>query len=122
MTDDMMLRFAYGANILILLPVVSALLLSGTSALFGPDVEDSAGLRLLVAALWGAILLCSAIGLAFPRPMMAILILQVIYKTGWLLTFVLPALRASEPVPWGPAITFVPIVLMWPVILIRTLA
>lgn len=119
MTDDMLLRLAYGANILILLPVVTALLWSGTAAVFGPGVAESAGLRLLVAALWGAILLCSVIGLAWPRPMMGILLLQILYKTGWLLTFVLPAIRASEPVPWGPTLVFIPIILLWPLILIR---
>ncbi|WP_282946630.1 MULTISPECIES: hypothetical protein [unclassified Sphingopyxis] len=119
MTDDMLLRLAYGANILILLPVVTALLWSGTAAVFGPGVPESAGLRLLVAALWGAILLCSVIGLAWPRPMMGILLLQILYKTGWLLTFVLPAIRASEPVPWGPTLVFIPIILLWPLILIR---
>lgn len=119
MTDDMLLRLAYGANILILLPVVTALLWSGTAAVFGPGVPESTGLRLLVAALWGAILLCSVIGLAWPRPMMGILLLQILYKTGWLLTFVLPAIRASEPVPWGPTLVFIPIILLWPLILIR---
>lgn len=51
--------------------------------------------------------------------MMGILLLQILYKTGWLLTFVLPAIRASEPVPWGPTLVFIPIILLWPLILIR---
>lgn len=118
----MLLRACYAANIVILVPVVLALHLSGTRAVFGPGVADSPGLRLLVAALWGAILLCSLMGLAWPRAMAAILVLQVVYKTAWLATFAIPAWRAGMPVPWGPALTFVPIVLLWPVALIRTTA
>ncbi|MCH4892308.1 MULTISPECIES: hypothetical protein [unclassified Sphingomonas] len=121
MNGETLLRLAYTANILILLPVVIALHMRGTAAVFGPGVPDSAALRLLVAALWGAILLCSVVGLAWPRAMAGVLVLQVIYKTAWLLTFVLPAWRAGAPVPWGPALTFLPIVLFWPVILLRSL-
>lgn len=116
------LRLAYAANILILVPVVGALLWSGTAAVFGAGIPDSPPLRLLVAALWGAILLCSVLGLAQPRAMAGVLVLQVLYKTGWLATFVLPAWRAGDPVPWGPAFTFVPIVLLWPVLLWRAFA
>ncbi|GJE01189.1 hypothetical protein [Methylobacterium isbiliense] len=122
MSGDLLLRLAYAANILILLPVVTALHWRGTAGVFGPEVADSPALRLLVAALWGAILVCSAIGLAWPRVMVGILVLQVVYKSIWLVTFVLPVWRAGDPVPWGPALTFVPIVLLWPVILLRNLS
>ena len=117
MTADLALRLAYGANIVILTPVVAALLTGPAQRVFGPATPDVPGLRLLVAALWGAILLCSVVGLLRPSAMAAILLLQVIYKAAWLALFVVPAIRTADPVPWGPAITFVPIVLIWPFIL-----
>jgi hypothetical protein len=122
MTADLLLRLAYGANILILLPVLVALSARGTASVFGPGVPDSPALRLLVASLWSAILVCSVLGLGWPRQMSAILLLQVIYKTAWLATFVIPAWRNGAPVPWGPALTFVPIILLWPIILFRNLS
>ncbi len=111
------LRLAYGANIVILTPVVALLLTGPANRVFGPGTPDIASLRLLVAAMWGAILLCSVFGLFRPQPMAAILVLQVIYKSVWLAIYVIPAIRAHAPVPWGPAITFVPIILVWPIIL-----
>lgn len=118
MTLDVLLRAAYGANILILVPVVAALFTTASpAAVFGPGVSESPGLRLLVASLWAAILLCSVFGLFAPRAFVAILLLQVIYKSTWLLAYVLPVWRSGEAVPWGPAVTFALIVLIWPVIL-----
>lgn len=100
MNVDLLLRLAYGANILILMPVVLALVgTGGPTAVFGPGVADSPVLRTLVASLWGAILVCSGLGLFAPREFVAILLLQVIYKSAWLLAFVLPAWRAGDPVP-----------------------
>ncbi|OBV10974.1 hypothetical protein [Erythrobacter dokdonensis] len=117
MTADLALRLAYCANIAILAPVVTLLLTGPAHRVFGAATPDIASLKLLVAALWGAILLCSVAGLFRPQAMVAILLLQVIYKSAWLAGFVIPAMRAGEAVPWGPAITFVPIVLIWPFIL-----
>jgi hypothetical protein len=117
MTVELFMRLAYGANIVILTPVVTALLTGPAARIFGPQTPDVASMKLLIASLWGAILACSVIGLFQPRAMMAILALQVIYKAAWLLLFVLPAWRGGDPVPWGPALVFVPIVLLWPFII-----
>lgn len=48
--------------------------------------------------------------------MSPLLLIQVIYKTLWLLTFVLPLLIAgrSGEVPWGISLTFLVIVLSYP--------
>lgn len=118
MNTDIFLRAAYIANILILLPVVVTLVATRSpAAVFGAGVIESPALRLLVASLWGAILACSVFGLFAPRAFVAILVLQVIYKSAWLLAFVLPAWRNGEAVPWGPAVTFAVIVLIWPIII-----
>ncbi|MCU0948391.1 MAG: hypothetical protein MUF47_09090 [Porphyrobacter sp.] len=118
MKADLALRLAYCVNIAILAPVVALLLTGPAYRVFGPSTPDVASLKLLVAAIWCAILVCSAAGLFLPQTMAAILLLQVIYKAIWLATFVVPAMLAGESVPWGPAITFVPIVLVWPFILV----
>ena len=57
-----MLRFAYAANIAILVPVVASLLFSAnepTVQAFSHRAIDSPALRLMLAALWGTILLAS---------------------------------------------------------------
>lgn len=125
MGGEAMLRFAYTVNILILVPVVGSLIFSvnePTLPAFSHRAAESPALRLMLAALWGTILLASIVALWAPQAFVLLLILQVVYKTGWLLTFALPLLLAGrdEAVPWGVAGSFLFIVLVWPVLLIRS--
>lgn len=115
-----LLRIAYAANILILTPVCWSLFQSGGVAnVFDGKVADSAGLRLLVASLWFAILACSALGLLWPDRMVAIIGLQLIYKSLWLGTFALPLILAgrADAVPFGVAASFVVIIATYPFLL-----
>jgi hypothetical protein len=114
---SLLLRTAYLVNIAILVPVVATLWFGSAQRILGPEIVGSRMLRLLIAALWAGILVCSAIGLAWPRAMAGILVLQVVYKLLWLATAAAPAWRAGEPIPWGPTITFIAIVLTWPIVL-----
>ena len=92
MSIDDILRMAYGANILILVPVVGVLLATGSPALiFGVGVTELPALRLLVASL--VLTAPSAPGLNAPRAFVGVLVLQVIYKSAWLLIYVLPTWR-----------------------------
>lgn len=122
MSGELWLRAAYGANIVILTPVLLGLALlkngPGVPAL-GGAITESEGLRLLVASLWGAILLLSMAGLFAPRLFWPVLLLQVVYKSAWLLIYVLPLWRTSgaAAVPWGPASIFALIVVLWPIAL-----
>lgn len=114
-----LLKIAYAANILILLPVCRSMFsTAGTTSVFEGVVEDSAGLRLMVASLWSAILIASAFGLAYPAAMKMILPIQIIYKAIWLATFVLPRFRSqgAEAIPVGISIIFVLIVVTYPFI------
>lgn len=125
MSGEAMLRLAYSLNILILMPVVGSLLFSAnepTLPAFSHRAPDSPALRLMVAALWGTILLASIAALFAPKAFVLLLIFQVIYKTGWLLTFALPLILAGRgpEVPWGVAGSFLLIVLLWPVLLIKS--
>lgn len=116
MTPADLLRLAYAANILILVPVCWAMFaVRGVQAVFQGAVAESAGLRLLVGSLWAAILLASLAGLVWPRFFAPVLLIQIVYKSLWLLLFVLPLLQAgSARLPSGIAICFAAIAVSYP--------
>lgn len=114
-----LLRLAYIANILILVPICWSMFFgSGVASVFEDKVNESAGLRLLVGSLWLAILVGSVAGLLAPRFFAPIVLIQVFYKSLWLLVFVLPLVMAekSDQVPWGIATTFIAIVVSYPLL------
>lgn len=116
-TDAGLLRLAYVANVLILVPICWSMFFgSGVASVFDGKVTDSAGLRLLVGSLWLAILIGSAAGLFAPRFFALIVLIQIFYKSLWLLAFVIPLVMAgkSDQVPWGIATTFIVIVISYP--------
>ncbi len=122
MENAAILRWAYAANILILVPVCYGLIAgSGVAGVFEGKVAESAGLRLLVASLYVAILVASVAGLKWPAFFAPILIAQIIYKTLWLGMFVAPLVLAgrSGDVPWGISGSFIAIVLVYPILLLR---
>lgn len=122
MTPETLARLAYAANILILAPVVWSLLAhrgEGPLAAFSGAVRNEDGLRLLVTSVWLAVLILSVAGLVWPRPLLALLGFQVVYKACYLALYVVPVWRdrGSSAVPRGVALAFVVIVLLWPVVL-----
>ena len=78
--------------------------------------SESEGFCTILGSLWAAILIGSVLGLLYPIPMSPLLLIQIIYKTLWLLVFVLPQLLSgrSGKIPWGIALTFCSIVLSFP--------
>lgn len=117
------LRFAYAANIVLLIPVCWGMFVGGgVGTVFEGKVAESAGLRLLVGSLWFAILASSVAGLWFPAWFAPVIVAQIIYKALWLLVFVAPLLIAgrSEQVPWGVTVSFIGIVLIYPWLLLRS--
>jgi hypothetical protein len=120
MSSVNLLKIAYAANILILVPVVHAMFFGrGVSDVFAGRVDESLGLRLLVACLWSAILLGSIAGLCWPRFFAALLPVQIVYKSLWLALFIVPLAQRSgwDAVPKGISLTFLIIVLTYPFIL-----
>ena len=113
------LWFPYIFNILVLIPVGLLTLLGGERGgqlACQNKFPESEGFRTILGSLWTAILLGSILGLFYPMSMSSLLLIQVIYKSLWLLVFVLPRLlngRNSE-VPWGIASTFILIVVSYP--------
>ena len=109
------LHFAYDANLAILLPNAIPTLLR----IYRTDqgcFPESAGWRVLVGSLWTAIMVLSALGLRDPMRYSPVLLLQLIYKSLWLVVFALPLVRRREShlIPRGIAISFVAIVVLWP--------
>ena len=107
----------YLANIAILAPVCFAMFAgSGVAGVFDGKVDPSDGLRLLVAALWTAILICSVAGLFAPRFFLPLLAVQVIYKAIWLAVFIAPVVMRDgwDAAPQAISIVFIGIVVLWP--------
>lgn len=109
------LRIAYAANILILVPIAVPTLLRRVDAAQGRFVE-SEGWRVLVGALWTSILVLSLLGLRAPLEFAPVLLLQVIYKSLWLIVYALPRLRGGDArsLPAGITVSFIAIVSIWP--------
>ncbi|MCE9568030.1 MAG: hypothetical protein K8U57_39010 [Planctomycetes bacterium] len=113
------LLLPYVFNILVLVPVGSLTLFGGEKGgrlASQGKFPESEGFRTILGSLWVAILIGSVIGLFVPIPMSPLLLIQVIYKTLWLVVFVLPRLVGgrSNEIPWGISLTFVVIVVSYP--------
>ncbi len=112
-----LLRIAFVANIVILVPVCTTMFTKGgIAATFNGAVTNSDGLRLLVASLWASILAASVAGLFSPKFFAPVLLIQVVYKSLWLVTYVLPTLRDGKPIPTGVALVFLVIVCTYPIL------
>ena len=103
----------------VLIPVAFQTLLSGEAGnrrVFEGKFSDSEGLRTILGSLWMAILVASCLGLLYPVQMSPVLIVQIIYKSLWMLVFVLPRLTSGRrtEIPWGLTLTFLVIVLAYP--------
>ena len=116
------LLLPYIFNIIVLVPV-------GLLTLFGGEkggqlacqgkFPESEGFRTILGSLWTAILIGSALGLFYPVPMSPLLLIQVIYKTLWLLVFVTPRLigKQTSEIPSGIALVFLVIVMSYPLVI-----
>lgn len=109
------LRLAYAANLLILVPVALPTLFRWGRIDQGA-FEESAGWRVLVGAFWVGILALSVLGLWQPLRCCPILVLQLIYKSIWLVVYAAPLAWQGEwqRLPAGITVSFLGIVLIWP--------
>ena len=109
----------YIFNILVLIPIGLLTLLGGERGgqlACQKKFPESEGFRTILGSLWTAILLGSILGLVFPVQMSSLLLIQLIYKSLWLLVFVKPRLSKEKisEVPSGIALVFLVIVLSYP--------
>jgi len=113
------LLLPYIFNIIVLIPIGLLTLLGGEKGgqlACQNKFPESEGFRTILGSLWTAILIGSVLGLFFPITMSALLLIQVIYKTLWLLVYAMPRMlkQRSKEVPWGIATTFLVIVVSYP--------
>lgn len=113
------LLLPYIFNIIVLIPIGLLTLVGGENGgqlACQNKFPESEGFRTILGSLWTAILIGSVLGLFFPITMSALLLIQVIYKTLWLLVYVMPLMlkQRSNEVPWGIALTFLVIVVSYP--------
>ena len=114
-----LLLIPYLANIAILVPVAFGSL-TGLLPITRGHFPESPGWRTITGSLWTAILMCSVAGLFHPIVFAPILLLQVIYKTIWLVFYVLPRLRNADSrkeIHWGIASAFTFIVTLYPLVI-----
>lgn len=115
MSPNLFLQIAFAVNIFILVPVCASMFLTvGGGNVFAGIVPESAGLRLMVASLWLAILFASLAGLFLPRFFAPVLLIQILYKSVWLAVFIAPLVIHGKPWPSGIAICFLAIVTTYP--------
>jgi len=111
-----LLLIPYVANIVILVPVALGTL-TGLLPISRGHFPESAGWRTLTGSLWTAILVCSIAGLFYPVIFAPILLLQVIYKSVWIIFYVLPRLKTEESrkeIHPGITVTFLTIIIFYP--------
>lgn len=116
------LLLPYVFNIAVLIPVGLLTLFGGSSGCrwaFQNKFPESEGIRTILGSIWTAILGMSVLGLFMPFAMTPLLVMQVIYKSLWLVVFVLPRVIGARghEVPWGMAITFLVIVVSYPLVI-----
>lgn len=113
------LQLPYIFNIVVLVPVAFMTLLGGWPAarrVFQDKFVESEGIRTILGSLWTAILICSVVGIFFPVTMAPLLLVQVIYKSLWMVAFCVPRWlsgRGNE-IPSGIAGTFLTIIATYP--------
>lgn len=113
------LKIMYLANIVVAGWIsISSLFFPKTaiSTIFTNDFQYSESIR-LVGALWGGIFILSILGLFYPQKMSPVFVLQLVYKSSWLLFAALPALIQGSPYPKAMAIFFILWVLILPFVI-----
>jgi len=111
----LLMKITYLANILVAGWVgVSCLFFPKTaiSIVFENTLAYSESIK-IVGALWCAIFLISILGLFFPKEFQIVFLVQLIYKSLWLVVVAIPAIQKGLPYPYGMAVFF----LVWVIIL-----
>lgn len=117
----MALKIVYIANIIVAgwISITSLFFPKVAATSVFSDVYPSSDLIRLVGALWFSIFLISILGLWKPITFSPILLVQLIYKSLWLLVVALPAILNKSTYPSGMAAFFLiwiavlPFVIPW---------
>jgi len=88
-----LLQVAYLIDAIVTAPIALSMLIgsgSWVARLTGEAMPGNADVRTLLGSLWGGLLVCLVVGIFFPVAMLPVLLLQLVYKGLWLLTFAIP--------------------------------
>ena len=115
------LRMLYLANIIVAgwIGVGSLFFPKNAAVTVFSNAYQSTAVMRLVGCLWLAIALLSVAGVWRPLIFSPVLLLQLIYKSLWLLVVAFPAIKNNQPFPAGMAIFFLvwvgvlPFVIPW---------
>lgn len=115
------MQVVFGANIVVAGTVgFLSLFQTGVAGLGVFSGKDSPGPAMaMTGAFWLAICLLSIVGLFFPVRMAPVLLLQLLYKGGWLLAFAAPAFiqGRGQEIPGGIAAFFTVWVVLLPFVI-----
>lgn len=108
-------QLPYLFNIIVLLPIALPTLL-GLFPVDQASFNESQGWRMLVGAMWTSILTLSIFGFFHTKQFSPLLVMQVIYKFLWLISYVVPKLKNKhyEEIPIGITSSFVFIIIVYP--------
>ena len=115
----LLLKLLYLANVAVASTVGLASLLFPAGAargVFSRAYPPSETMR-LVGCFWLAIAFLSLMGLWRPLPFAPVLLLQLCYKSTWLVAVALPAFQRKEPFPRTMALFFGAWVLVLPLLI-----
>lgn len=94
MADVSLLRlYVMRGFYLVILVMVGSMALPGLLGSGGPITP----MRGVALSFWAALALLAAVGIRYPLQMIPILLIQMIYKSIWLLAVALPLWRAETP-------------------------
>lgn len=115
----LVLQLMYTANILVAgyIAIISVFFPATAATTIFSNAYPATEVIRLVGCLWLAIALLSLFGLFRPYQFSPVLLVQLIYKTTWLLVVVVPAIRNKHPYPEAMAAFFLVWVLILPFVL-----
>ena len=113
------MRLVYAANVLVAGTVGALTLFTPTagSRLVYSDTAPPTTAMQMAGALWLAIAVLSLAGLFRPLTFSPVLLLQLLYKGGWLIVVALPAWLGGRAVPGSMTTFFVVWVLLLPFVI-----
>jgi len=109
------MKWMYAANILVAgwISISSVFFPRYALATIFQNVYDQTEMVRLVGCLWFAIFVLSVLGMWKPITFSPVFLVQLIYKSLWLMVVAVPALKNNTPFPSAIAIFF----LVWVVLL-----
>lgn len=113
------MKLIYVANIIVAgwIGIASLFFPTYSAKIIFAGTYTSSPLIQLVGALWLSIALLSIAGLWYPITFSPVLLLQLIYKSSWLIFVCVPALLNNKPYPGGMALFFIIWIIVLPFVI-----